>query len=193
MFEHPKFLGRRLTIRQQNADFGNDFFHDRVDSMVIRGKCRWILYHHRNFKGSARLVKSGRYSSAPKWKGEANTISSARALPPQGTMAIVLFEHSNYQGRMVVLTASNDHLPSIEFDDTMSSIIVTGGMWKIFEHPGYRGNPVTLSVGDYPNIHKSHPLKGDTISSVRMVGDRLQTMEELLEEPLDDEELYNDY
>ena len=131
----------------------------------------------------------GEYISAPKWRGLTDRISSARALPPQGSAAIVLFEHYNYQGRMLVLNASNSYLGSNDFDDRISSFIVTGGMWKIYEHPYFKGRSATISgETESPNIHRQYRL-GDTISSVKCIGNsRFQTIEEVKSEESDDYE-----
>ena len=158
-----------LTIIQQNADFNNDFFNDRVESIQIEGNCKWIFYEHINFMGSAHILGVGYHSSAPKWGGAGNHISSARVLPPQGTTAIVLFQHTNFQGRMVVLTSSNNHLPSINFNDHVSSIIVTGGSWNVYEHTLFQGKWMRLNAGEYRNLLRFR-LKGDSLSSVKKIG-----------------------
>lgn len=115
---------------------------------------------------SSHLLTAGYYSSAPRWGGSGNQISSARALPPDNTVAICLFQHANYQGRMLVLYGSNSHLPSLNFGDAISSIIITGGTWTLFEHSNYRGRSSRLVQGEYPDLHSFH-IGGDSVSSVR--------------------------
>ena len=166
VYDHENYNGRALVISQQNAQFQNDFFNDRVESIRLEGNCRWLFYEHDNFVGQVHLLHVNYYASAPTWGGSANQITSARVLPPASTMAIILFQHDNYQGRMVVLNSSDPHLPNIDFSDHISSIIVTGGSWTLFENSNYQGRQTPLSTGEYPNIHSLH-VGGDSISSVR--------------------------
>ena len=92
-------------------------------------------------------------------------LTSARALPPSGTAAIALFEHPNYEGRMVVLYGSNPNLGSVDFHDAMSSFIVTGGSWTLCEHPDYQGKCTgKYEAGKYPG---PGPLGHDVLSSAR--------------------------
>lgn len=165
VYDHTNYGGRSLLIKQQNANFGNDYFHDRVESATVRGNCRWLLYEHGNFGGQTYILSAIDYASYHSWGGTGNRFSSARALPPPGTVAIALFQHPNYNGRMVVLYRSNHNLSSVDFGDTLSSFIVIGGSWTIFYHPNYYGTSGTYGPGEYP-----HPPSGighDQISSVR--------------------------
>lgn len=125
------------------------------------------------------------------WGGPTDRISSARALPPRGTNTIVLFEHCNYQGRMLVLKASDPRLSSNEFNNRASSIIVLGGTWNLHNYPNFQGRPVTISGEPeykYPNLRQQFRL-GDAISSVELISSsRFQTIEEVKNEELDDDE-----
>ena len=92
-------------------------------------------------------------------------MTSARALPSDGTTAILLFEDGNYQGRMTVLYGSHSNLPWIDFNDQISSIIITGGSWRVFDHSDYQGASSTLGQGQYPTLAS---IGNDRISSVRL-------------------------
>ncbi len=167
VFDQPNYSGRRLNIYEQNARFDNDFFNDRVESIRLSGPCRWLFYRDDNFNGNTVLLVPQYYSSAPSWGGPGNAISSARAIPPPGTVAICLFQHGNYQGRMLVLHGSSTRLHEMEdFNDQVSSVIITGGSWMLYEHTDFQGRAQTLGPGEYPNIHSLH-IGGDTVSSVR--------------------------
>ena len=164
MYDHGNYQGRSLLIKQQNADFRNDYFNDRVESARVEGNCRWLLYEHIDFEGQAALINAHNYNSYISWGGSGNRISSARALPPAGTEAIVLFQHVNFRGRMLVLYNSHYNLPAIDFNDQLSSFIVTGGSWRLYQHSQYSGSRATYGPGDYA----SQPAIGnDQLSSVR--------------------------
>ena len=165
MYDHGNYGGRSLLIKQQNADFGNDYYHDRAESAQVQGQCRWLLYQHSDFHGQAHLIVSQNYPSSIGWGGNGNRISSARALPPPGTDAIALFQHSHFTGRMLVLYASDPDLRSMtDFNDQLSSFIITGGHWTFYEHTDYHGRSSTFGPGDYTGAPSG--LGHDQVSSV---------------------------
>ena len=156
-------------MRQQNANFRNDYFNNRIESVKVHGKCQWLLYQSTNYDGKSYIVSPGQsYSSPSRWGGRGDRLSSARALPAKGTKAIVLFQHTNYRGRMLVLYGSNPNLPAIDFNDQLSSFIITGGRWTLYEHTGHQGKSVTLGPGQYTS---ASALGGagdnDQISSIK--------------------------
>ena len=83
-YDESNFGGRSLLVKQQNANFVNDYFNDRIESLIIKGGCDWLLYEHRDFGGRSYLLDPGSYQTAAKWGGRNNHISSARALPLKG-------------------------------------------------------------------------------------------------------------
>ena len=164
-YEQPNFKGRSILIQQQNANFDNDFFDDRADSIFIIGTCEWIFYECPDFIGIAHVLKIGSYASPPSWGGSGKEISSARALSTKGTTAISLFEHVNYRGRMLTLYDSEPSMPFHEFDNKVSSVIVTGGSWTLYEQTEYTGRSSNVTVGQYPMLQKLR-IGQDTVSSV---------------------------
>ena len=113
-------------------------------------------------------MNPGNYASPASWGGPANQISSARALPPPGTTAIALFQDSDFRGRMLVLSGSSSSLPFVDFNDKLTSVIVTGGTWRLYEHTNYQGSSVDLGTGQYSSSSALNPAGGnDIISSVR--------------------------
>ena len=83
----------------------------------------------------------------PSLGGSGDHLSSAGVLPSRGSKAIVLFEHDHYNGRMLTLYGSLNEFTL--FNDRVSSIIVIGGTWKIYEHRVYRGRSQTLNSSEY--------------------------------------------
>ena len=165
LYDHGNYGGRSLLIKQQNANFGNDYYHDTAESARVQGQCRWLLYQNSNFAGQAHLIEAQDYPSSIGWEGNGNRISSARALPPPGTVAIVLFQHSRFTGRMLVLYASDSNLSLVDFNDQLSSFIITGGRWTFCEHTGYRGTSSTYGPGEYTGPPSG--IGNDRVSSVK--------------------------
>ena len=167
-YDRSYYRGRSLLLRQQNANFQNDYFNNRIESMRVYGQCQWLLYQSINFKGQSYIVSPGSYSSPSRWGGSGNRISSARALPAKGTKAIVLFQYPYYRGRMLVLYGSNSNLLAINFDNQLSSLIITGGHWALYEHSSYRGKSVILGPGKYTSASALGGAGGnDKISSIK--------------------------
>ena len=166
VYDHSNYGGRSLLVKQQNAKFENDYFNNRIESAKVHGNCKWLLYQGDNFNGGqTHLLNPGNYPSSIGWGGNGNLISSVRALPPQGTDAIVLFQHSNFQGRMLVLYETTRYFPNLEFNDQLSSFIITGGRWTLYQHGDYLGTSATYGPGDYPTLPSD--VRDNHISSVR--------------------------
>ncbi len=166
-YPHPNFGGRSLSIRQQNADFRNDLFTNIVDSIKIKGKCRWLFYSSPNFLGETHFLALFNYSSSPSWGGPGDHLSSARVLPPAGTRAIALFDLNYYAGRMLVLYQSCSDLEDFAFNEQVSSYIIIGGSWKLYLDKNFVGNYDSHGVGEYPVSHGAH-IRNNTVSSVKL-------------------------
>ena len=149
VYAEVNYQGRSLVIREQNANFKNDNFDSKhPESLKIAGKCPWVLYKDANFEGPSFIVMPGKkYPTSYEWGHSDISIGSARALPPKGTRAIVLFESSHFNRQMVVLKKSTPDLTSLDFyPDHALSYVVTGGRWTLYEDPNYKGKNVTCST-----------------------------------------------
>ena len=164
VYDNSNFRGRSLLILQQNAGFRNDYFNDRVDSLKISGSCDWILYKDDDFLGTSYLYEPGDYSTLA---GVSNVISSARALPPSGTVAILLYQHSDFRGRQLALSNSETSLVSRDFNDQISSFIITGGSWTLYRHTNFNGQSATFGPGKYTISDLGGAGGNDQVSSVR--------------------------
>ena len=99
-------------------------WNDRASSAVVSGGCQWILYDT-DFQGNSTIssvVGPGNYpfnfsSNEPTFGLPDNALSVVRCLPPEGTPAIVLFEHDRYFGQVQVIRSSSPNLARINFDD----------------------------------------------------------------------------
>lgn len=139
---------RSLLIQQQNANFVNDYFKDRTELLRIYVRCQWLVYQHSNFEGQSFILNPGRYHSASKWGERGNHITLARALTSSRHKSNSPLQHSNYKGHMLVLSGSNSNLPAIDLNNQLSSFIITGGHWTLFEHiPAIEVNVPLLDLG----------------------------------------------
>jgi hypothetical protein len=86
---------------------------------------------------------------------------------------IILFEKDNFSGKSLTLLADEPNFESRKFNDKVSSLIVRGGVWTLYEHINYGGrqwevryNGSVDNDGAYAN-HSQWSGENDMISSVK--------------------------
>ena len=109
---------------------------NRASSAVVSGGCQWILYGAAGFSGYTYVIGPGSYPqfSTSTFGIPENSLSAVRCLPEEGTQALVLFEDGHYVGQMQVIYSSNPNFAFTNFDNAVSSFIITvcigGSLWK---------------------------------------------------------------
>jgi len=169
LYSQPNFQGHsREVIHTQNARLANEDFDDQAASAKVVGTCYWLFYDGDNFAGYAYLLYPGEYYSNLAWGAQGKSLSSLRTLPPQGTVAIALFDYYNFNGRMVILHASVDKLQTVyDFDNKASSALVVNGTWKLYENSNYQGSSTEAPPGyHYPSGIGT--LTTDRVSSIKL-------------------------
>ena len=113
------------------ADIG---WNNRASSAVVTGGCQWILYSAAGFGGSTSVIGPGSYlfSYIPTFGLPNNVLSAVRCLPAEGIPAIVLFDSDLYTWDMQVINSSNPNLALTNFDNRVSSFVITGGVWELY-------------------------------------------------------------
>ena len=82
-------------------------------------------------------------------------------------MSITLYEHADFKGREVTLQNSTPDLRQVnEFNDISSSVVVSGGQWKLWEHVNYKGKFYIVGPGRYNIDVIREKIGNDLISSV---------------------------
>ena len=98
-------------------------------------------------------------------------------VPPPSGRVVTLFEHIQYMGRQLVLTADTIDFNPLGFNDIASSIKIEGGTGTpaitLFQHTGYQGAAIIFSGND-PDFGQ-HMMTdtlswNDQASSLKMVG-----------------------
>ena len=126
-----------LELTTTDSSLADDDWNDRASSAVVSGGCQWILYDTDFEENStiSSVVGPANYlfnfsSNETTFGLPDNALSAVRCLPPEGTPAIVLFEHHRYFGQMQVINSSNPNLALINFDNTwyhlLSSLVERG-------------------------------------------------------------------
>ena len=160
-----------LELTTTDSSLADDDWDNRASSAVVSGGCQWVLYDT-DFEALGRssgssVVSPGMYPFSLGLPD--NVLSAVRCLPAEGTPAIVLFEHYYYFGRMQVLYSSSPDLALTNFNNKVSSFIITGGVWELYSGANYTGSMVTLGQGLYPTPLFLRPIVNDELTSVRLV------------------------
>jgi hypothetical protein len=165
LYEHQQSGGRRLGLAAAAANLGLLDFNDLASSVeVMRG--RWQLCVHADFGGECQVFGPGRHALVGRFH---DSVSSVRPVygrddKPLGTTGgLVLFEHSDFKGRELMIGAATPNLSTLDFNDRTSSIEVLAGRWELCTDSEYRGRCVELAPGRH-NLERS---LNDRISSAR--------------------------
>ena len=168
-----------LELTTTNSSLADIGWNNRASSAVVSGGCQWILYstdfEALGFSSGSSVISPGDYpfnfsSNETTFGLPDNALSAVRCLPPEGTPMIALFEHYYYFGVMQVLDSSSPDLALINFDNTVSSLVITGGVWELYSGVNYTGSNVTLRQGLYPNPGDLAPIENDDLTSLRLIG-----------------------
>jgi hypothetical protein len=88
--------------------------------------------------------------------------------------SIRLFRDSNFRGGEIQLSGDFAALSALNFNDTLTSVIVESGTWTLFADSNFRGFSVTVSAHGGPLGDGRYPNSGtignqnDNYSSVRL-------------------------
>lgn len=78
---------------------------------------------------------------------------------------VELFTDSRFEGPSVSIRSNVRTLDDLNFNDRVSSLIISEGQWELCEHADYRGECVVYGPGRYPNVGGMN----DRFSSIRRV------------------------
>ena len=165
-----------LKLTTDDSSLDDNDWDNRTSSVVVSGECQWILYDLADFEENDAIpsvIGPGNYpfnfsNNETTFGLPDNVLSAVRCLPAEGRPAVVLFQHHWYFGEMQVISSSISSLSLINLDNTVSSLVITGGMWEFYSEANYTGLNITLGQGLYPNAHLT-PIENE-LTSVRLTG-----------------------
>lgn len=74
-------------------------------------------------------------------------------VPGTGALpSITIYQHDNYAGSSIHLTANTPEFAALSFNDTASSVIVESGTWRLYKDHQYLGPYIELGPGSYPSV-----------------------------------------
>ena len=166
-----------LQLTTDDSFLADDDWDNRTSSVVVSGECQWILYDLADFEENNNIpsvIGPGNYpfnssNNETTFGLPDNALSAVRCLPAEGTPAVTLFEHHQYFGEMQVINSSNQCLALTNFDNAVSSFIITGGTWELYSKANYTGSNVTRGKDLYQNSVYLTPIETN-LTSVRLIG-----------------------
>ena len=83
---------------------------------------------------------------------------------------MIVFKNENFQGETGTFSRDLPYVGDF-WNDKITSVKVTSGVWEVFEEADFAGGRRTLTPGNYPNLAKGPAgIGNDSISSVKIIG-----------------------
>ncbi|XP_026066031.1 beta/gamma crystallin domain-containing protein 1-like [Carassius auratus] len=117
----------------------------------------WLAFSRDSFSGHQCVLEEGFYPNL--WTmGFTQPDESVLSLQPTGhelsVPAAVLFERSGLRGRRTVLKSGSVNLQMTHSCSRVSSVLVQGGIWVLYEDHNFRGSQILLKPGAVPDWPK---------------------------------------
>lgn len=176
-YENENFDGRTFTTSRPVTNLERFGFNDRASSVVAAGN-RWEVCEAAQFGGRCIVLRPGRYPSLAAM-GLNDRISSVRAVaanariderrfaPMPAAAQVTFFEEERFGGRTFTTSKPVRNFRRFGFNDSASSVVVTGDRWEVCDSPRFEGRCAVLRPGRYPSL-ASMGLN-DRVSSVQAV------------------------
>jgi hypothetical protein len=191
LFSRPDFGGHEVSLRGTTPDLNQWDFNDRASSAVVRSGT-WEVCEHADFGGRCVILERGEYPTLRRFDNMISSAREIERGNRGGWRrdhdrdrdrdrddrddgnrgndyarrgdAVMLFEHARFEGRQVGVHNDVRTLRDFDFNDVVSSIIITDGRWEFCNDADYGGQCITYGPGRYPVIDMN-----DRISSLRRV------------------------
>ncbi|MDB9329762.1 beta/gamma crystallin-related protein, partial [Nodularia spumigena CS-591/04] len=152
------FNGKNLAVLNANSGF------NLQRDLIIEGA---EIFEHGNYQGKSLTLEPGKYDVNDLTNngfGD-NTLSSLK-LPNGWSMR--LYHNSDFTGANKVYTSDTAFTGDYwNFNDTVSSVVVSDGYAEVFEHGTYGGQSFKLAPGEYDFNHFSnYSFRPQSISSL---------------------------
>ncbi|XP_044025867.1 beta/gamma crystallin domain-containing protein 1-like isoform X2 [Siniperca chuatsi] len=143
-----------------------------VGSLKIIGGF-WVGYSQPGFEGQQHILEEGEYLDCSHWGGSEQLLSLQPILSDFMTPHLKMFSERDFSELGVNIDLT---VPVINMDDTgysmkTQSVDVIGGVWVVFEEPGFCGEPYILEKGLYGSPEDWGALQPRVASAMPVVLD----------------------
>lgn len=125
-FQHANFAGTKLTIDSSDNCLVNENFNDEISSVVVTKLVKEVatVYQHCNYDGYEVALEPGRYTLAQleELGIDNDDVSSISVLPGY---KVELYQHNNFSGNSITVSADDSCLVNKGFNDAMSSMVIS--------------------------------------------------------------------
>lgn len=149
LFKDINGRGASVQVTSAITDLGSVSFNDVASSIfVVSGK--FEVCKDFNFKGACQTFGQGLHNLGS-LSDEATSIRpTGAAAGDSGSGVILLFTDKDGNGKVVRLTGSVKNLSDYAgFNDTVSSVAIFKGTWRLCKNKDYGGSCTNLSPGVY--------------------------------------------
>ncbi|XP_022621476.1 beta/gamma crystallin domain-containing protein 1-like [Seriola dumerili] len=163
VYEKPGFEGSCVEIDSDIFSFSEDEEDITADSTNLASKKLksvgslkiigglWVGYSQPGFEGQQYILEEGEYLDCSEWGGSEQLLSLRPILADFMSPHLKMFNNRDFDKLGVNIDLT---VPVINMDDTgygmkTQSIDVIGGIWVVFEEPGFCGESYILEKGLY--------------------------------------------
>ncbi|XP_029352764.1 beta/gamma crystallin domain-containing protein 1-like isoform X2 [Echeneis naucrates] len=188
VYEKPGFQGSCLEIDSELFGFSEDeedivadctsFVSQKLKSVgslkIIGGL--WVGYSQPGFEGQQFILEEGEFLDCNDWGGAGQLLSLRPVLADFMSPQLKMFSDRDFGELGMNINLS---VPVINMDDTgygtrTQSIDVIGGVWVVFEEPGFCGESYILEKGLYGNPEDWGALQPRVASAMPVLLDDFQ-------------------
>lgn len=149
LFKDIDGRGSSVQIESAVTDLGSLNFNDTASSIfVVSGK--FEVCKDFNFKGTCQTFGQGLHNLGSLSDAATSIRPTGASAGDGGSGVILLFTDKDGNGKVVRLTNSVKNLSDYAgFNDTISSVAIFKGTWKLCKSKDYGGSCTTLTSGVY--------------------------------------------
>ena len=139
--------GDTLKVTQDMADIGGGAGYTQAKVHNSDPRRIWIIYDRKNYGSSGTETSTDVLRVPDKLVDFKVPIKSVRGFNSI-EVGVILFEATFFRGACRMIQPSVPNLELKPGSITVSSLIVTGGIWCLYKDVNYGGDPLTASEGN---------------------------------------------